>query len=581
MIDKKRYSIKVGGESGQGINVTGEILGESFKDSGYKVFAYREYPSLIKGGFSSYQIDFSNANINSSSRYCNILVCVSRRSVHEYLRDVAKGGILIHSITALQLDEEEQKFVEDNDIEVIYIKAFDMAVEIGGNRLFSNVIMAGIVWKIFGLDYKVLEEVVKKKFADKPKLLEKDLEALKIGYEFKKEDGKIPSIKIGFSTNKAWKDSLILTGNQATAVGALCSGVRAMYSYPMTPATSIHGFLSETYHETGILMKEAEDEMTAMQLTIGSMFTGTRALVATSGGGFDLMAESISLIGITETPVVAVLAQRPGPATGLPTWTGQGDLDLAVHIGHGEFPRIVIAASDASTAYELIQKAFNLAEKYQTLVILLTEKQICESLFNIKDFAKPLKVTRNLLSVAQLKDVKPSDRYKLTESGISDRWLPGQSDSDFLANSDEHLEDGTSTEDADAAAAMIEKRMRKMDGILSELPEPTIHGSKNADYSFIGWGSTRNTMLDVIDILKKSNVSVNYLHFDYIYPLKVSTLHNFAKNAKRLVLIEGNFQGQLGRLIRREAGIEIKERLLKYNGRPFFIEDVLEYLKVQ
>lgn len=574
-IDIKRFSIKFGGESGQGINSLGEILAKALKNSGYKIFGYREYPSLIRGGYASYQIDVANDLINSSSQYCDILVCSSRRSIYQYIRDLRPNGILIHTLTAVTFKPDDQDFIKQNNIQVKYVDALTLAKQQGGNALMSNMILLGSLSEIIGLDLSAVEHIVSDQFADKPKLLEIDLKCLKVGHELN-----IANYPLAFIKHEGWHESKIITGNHAIALGAISAGARAYYSYPMTPASSILTYLAETSHESGMLVKQAEDEITAAQMALGSMHMGTRAFTGTSGGGFDLMTETISLAGIIETPMVLVLAQRPGPATGLPTWTSAGDLNLAIHAGHGEYPRIVISASDFESAYSLIQSAFDLAEKFQTPVIFLTEKQIAEGLYNIKDLPQDIEINRHLISKTENINNTNLKRYQFTENGISPRWLPGSDLPQYNANGDEHDEIGDVNEEALNSKLIAEKRMRKMKLITESLPEPTLYGDNDGDITFIGWGSVKPVVDDVRKILEQNNSSlkISYLHFDYLFPLRTEKLSEVLGSAKRPVLIENNYLGQLGHLIAAETGFKFNEKLLKYDGRPFFIEDILNFI---
>ncbi len=578
-MDNERISIKVSGESGQGINTIGELLADSIKAAGYKLFGYREYPSLIRGGYASYQIDFSDSDLRASSKSCDVLLSLSRVSLHKYLKDLHIGGTLIHPFAKLEFSDEEVKFIKDNDIDVVYVDAFTISEEIGGTKIFANIILAGVTWKLLGFSAVEMQGAINKKFGTSPKYLPLDLKAFEAGFGF--DPGDVKAFKIDFKKEKGWSDSAILTGNAGIVLGSVAAGTRIYYGYPMTPSSSILSYHADFYKETGVIVKQAEDEITAIQMAIGSMFMGTRALVATSGGGFDLMTESISLAGMTETPVVCLIGQRPGPATGLPTWTSAGDLNLAVYAGHGEFPRCVIAASDIESAYLSVQHAFNIAEKYQIPVLLLTDKQIAEALYNIKEFPESVEIERHLVHESSLAKLQASDRYKITHSGLSDRWLPGSAEATFVGNSDEHLEDGSLTEEAAESQAMMEKRMRKLETLQNEIPEPEFFGDEDADVIFVGWGSVKGAILDTKELLDKVNskIKIGYLHFEYIYPLKIESFKNIAKKAKRLVLIENNSLGQLGNLITQNTSYSFKDRLLKYDGRPFFIEDILDYLK--
>jgi len=590
MINKNRFTIKIGGESGQGINSIGEILAKALKNAGYKVFAYREYPSLIRGGCASYQIDLSDNAINSSSENCDLLVCLSRVSVYKYLWSVNKNGGIIHILPkvvfsdvlkkdSLRSDISEKDFFEKNNITVEHIDANSIAKEIGGSSIFANIILAGLIWKLIKQEEAILKKQVTKQFAKKEDLIDENIKSLSAGYNL---ETSLPEFSLSFRKVNDWEQSLIISGNEGMALGAIAGGTRAYYAYPMTPATSILANMAKFQHESKTLIKQAEDEITAVQMAIGSMYMGTRALVATSGGGFDLMTESISLSGMTETPLVLILAQRAGPATGLPTWTGAADLNIALYAGHGEYPRCVLAASDVKSAFSLIQHALNIAEEYQMPVIILTEKQIAESLYNIKKLPKPIEIKRGLVSQERLEKLESKDRFRFTKSGVSPRWLPGVPQKTYIANSDEHTTEGKMTEEADETTKMIDKRMRKLNTLLEHLPDPKLIGEENVDTIFIGWGSVNGTMEDVVAILEKEGShKIAYLHYDYIYPLKTELLLKIQKSKKRIILIENNMTGQLGQLITRETGYVFKEKLLKYNGRPFFIEDVLNYLNIK
>lgn len=578
-----RTVIKVGGESGQGVNSIGEMLAKALKRSGYKIFGYREYPSLIKGGFAhfqvaSYQIDFSDLPMRSPSEKFDLVVCVSRLAIHKFLKDLNPNGILIHSLPRVKLTDEELDFINIHNIHIEYIDAREKVKELGGKPIMENTYLVALAWKFMKLPYEVLEEAFKIQFAKKPDILEINLRCLKAGYDFESAENR-NYLDINYRKDETWHDSAIISGNEVMGLGIIAAGVRAYFAYPMTPSSSILSFVAENYHKTGMVVKQAEDEITAAQMAIGAMHMGTRALTGTSGGGFDLMTESVSMAAITETPFVCILSQRPGPGTGLPTWTSAADLNLAIHGGHGEFTRCVIAASDPDSAFLTIQHAFNIAERYQIPVIVLTEKQIAESLFNFKELPKPIEIHRDLVPENLLKNVKSNDRYKLTESGISPRWLPGQIDEPFNGNSDEHFENGRLTEDAEESRLMIEKRMKKEEFLKKELPDAQLYGDQEGEILFVGWGSPKNTVLDAMDVL--SNRKISYLHYEYMWPLKTEKFEQLKQNFKKVVLIENNYQGQLGNLLKMVSGNEFDEKLLKYDGRGFFLEEVLEFINKQ
>jgi 2-oxoglutarate ferredoxin oxidoreductase subunit alpha len=363
------------------------------------------------------------------------------------------------------------------------------------------------------------------------------------------------------------------------ALGAIEAGVRTFYQYPMSPSSSILMYLANFSKQTKMVVKQAEDEITAAQLTIGSMFMGSRSFTATSGGGYDLMTETVSLAGMTETPWVCVMCQRPGPATGLPTWTAQADLNMVIHSSHGEFARLIMAASDPTSCYELIQHAMNYSEEFQIPVILLSEKTICEAVTMVDKLNSKIPIKRGLVTGKNLEKLKSSDRFKITENGISLRWLPGTSPAGYYGNGDEHKEDGVITEKGEEVVAIYAKRMRKIETLKKALPDAKVYGvSKGADISFVGWGSSKGAMLDTIEEMSKKKVKVNYLHYEYLWPFKSDAVKKFFKDNKNVHILEGNYNGQFADIIESATCLKFKGRLLKYDGRNFFVEDVMEYI---
>lgn len=563
-----------------GLLSVGNIISKTLKGMGFYVNSDREYPSLIKGGHSYVQIDFSQDPIHSLSTQVDVGIALDRAGLLESLNVVKEGGTLVHGFERHHLISDLEKRAKKRKIQLMYLPARQIAYSLGGNEIMVNMVLLGLLWRVLGFELNGLEKEITRQFASKPKLLEIDLKCVKAGYN---KEGVFPveTLHCNVPTGKTPK-TILVNGNLAIALGALHAGVRAYYAYPMSPASSILTYMSEFANEAGILVKQAEDEITAAQMALGSMFMGTRAMTATSGGGFDLMTETVSLAGMTETPLIIVIAQRPGPATGLPTWTAQADLNMAIHSGHGEFARVVVAVSDPLSCFELTQHALNLAEEFQVPVILLTEKTIAETQVTVPMFEQgKIRIRRGLVTGHEaLKNLKPSDRFKLTESGLSKRWIPGSSHVHYYGNGDEHNEDGTLTEEAEPCKAMYAKRMRKLTLIEESLPDAEILGlEKKADISFIGWGSSKNAILDTINNLEDKGIKVNYLHYSYVWPLKVDKVKAFFKNNKNVHLIEGNYQGQLGDMIEAKTGLKFKGRLLKYNGRPFYVEDVMQYIK--
>ncbi len=564
----QRISLKFVGPSGQGINTVGKIFSKTLKSSGFHIFATREYPSLIKGGVASYQIDFAYSPINSSSKLVDLVCSLDKDSLLNNIDSTKENSIVILNSENTEEDHFSE-YSKKKNLTLLTLNAQKIASENGGIEIMGNTVLLGLLARILSLKSNVVYEQLLENFKSKKIDTEAEKKCLEAGYNsplFRPEYTNLLKVEKGLNIlNKSPK--FLTTGNDALALGAIGCGVRAFYGYPMTPATSIFKYLGETSKETGILVKQAENEITAVQMTMGSMAMGARSFTATSGGGFDLMVETISCSGISENPLVIVLAQRAGAGTGLPTWSGAGDLTSAVKAGHGEFPRAVLAVSDINSCYTLIQKAFNIAEKYQIPVVLLTEKVIAESLFSTDSLPKNIALERGL--------TQGTSRYGITDNGVSNRWLPESNKKTFLMNSDEHMESGWSTENAEEATRMVSKRMNKIMALKKEIPEPQYFGNINAKTIVIGWGSTKNTMIDLL----KYNKEIGYLHYEYMFPLKTYFLKNLLrKNDKEVVLVENNFEGQLGKLITEETGINFSKKLLKYDGRTLTVDDITEFL---
>lgn len=580
-LNLKRFSIKIAGESGQGINSVGQMLLHAIKNYGHKVIGYREYPSIIHGGDAFYKIDISNNQLSSISKGTDIVIFTSRKAIHKYLYTIKPNGVFIHSQTYMNFTKEEKSFISKNKINEVFVDAYRIVEENKGQPVMVNMVFVGMLCKIIGLPIQYIESQLHDIFSGqskKLKVLKPNLKCLQAGYNADEAKLNHNLLLSDYNAISSWEDTKILTGNDAIALGTIAAGVRFYVGYPMTPSTSIMKYLSQTYKETGIIVKQAEDEITAAQMALGAMFAGTRALTGTSGGGFDLMTESLSLAGMTEVPFVCVIAQRPGPATGLPTWTSNSDLNIALYSGHGEFSRCVLSVSDIESCYEQIQKAMNISENCQIPVLLLTDKYIGETEFNVNNLGSNIEIERGLVKDGTDNSIKSRNsikRYKVTKTNISPRWIPGSSKIVYNSNSDEHLEDGTLTEDADTAAKMYEKRIKKLKEVKKLLNDPVVYGNMDAPISFVGWGSTKSVMKDVIE----EGLPIKYLHFDDIYPLKTKRLKQFIFNSQTTVLIENNYTAQLGELIKLNTGIEFNKKYLKYDGRPFYNEDVVQYIQ--
>lgn len=371
---------------------------------------------------------------------------------------------------------------------------------------------------------------------------------------------------------------MLMNGNEALALGALAAGCKFASAYPMTPATGVITYLAGKAGDFDLVIEQAEDEIAAINMAIGASYAGVRALTATSGGGFCLMTEGISLAGMTETPLVIILAQRPGPATGLPTRTEQAELLFALNAGHGEFPRVIMAPGTAEEAFYSIQKAFNIAERYQTTVIVMSDQHLADSYWSIESLdPRRIKVDRAMINDDEITD--DYQRHKITDSGVSPRAIPGQAGKAVVVtDSDEHDEDGHIIEDSSTRNAMAEKRMRKLQGISSEISKPVLYGKEDPELLLIGWGSTYGALKEAVDTLNSQGKHISMLHFMELWPFPEGIAETVS-SANKSFTVENNSTGQLRRLIRMETGVECSGSITKYDGRPLTPEDIIKEVK--
>jgi 2-oxoglutarate ferredoxin oxidoreductase subunit alpha len=367
-------------------------------------------------------------------------------------------------------------------------------------------------------------------------------------------------------------DRIIVTGNEAVALGAIAAGCRFYAAYPMTPASAVLHYLISTEEETGMTVVQTESEISALNMVVGASYAGVRAMTATSGGGFCLMTEALSLAAMTESPLVLMLGQRPGPSTGLATYTSQGDLLFAVHAAHGEFPRVVVAPGDVEECFHLTMEAFNLAERHQIQSIIITDKQVIESHKSTPALEPKVGVDRGELEIVDEWGGEEYKRYRITESGVSPRILPGTRGATVFANSNEHTEYGYTTSDPLETVMMVDKRMRKDSSLRAEieaLSPVRVYGPEDADVTLVGWGSTKGAALEAIKTLERDGVKARFVQVVYIEPFPAEAFKAALGSGGRRILIEGNRTAQLGQIIKLHTGMAFEYTLLKYDGRPF------------
>ncbi|MCP5454690.1 MAG: 2-oxoacid:acceptor oxidoreductase subunit alpha [Thermotogae bacterium] len=558
---KENISVVLSGEAGQGIQTIENLLTRILKDDGFNVFATKEYMSRIRGGSNSTEIRVGEYAVRSHSSNIDILIPLTKESV-EHLKDT------ISSETIIIADMKNLKIDYSNAVDVPF---FDIAKEIG-NRIYSNIVAAGTILALFSTEKEIIYSRMKKIFAKKPELIDKNIEAVNRGYEIGEKIKNSGIIKIEIEKNSKIKDNILINGSEAVALGAMAGGCDSVFSYPMTPGTGVLLSLAQYSKSFGILVEQAEDEIAAINMAIGGWYAGARSMVTTSGGGFALMEEGVSLSGMIETPVVIHIAQRPGPATGLPTRTAQEDLNLALYSGHGEFPRAIYAPGNLEQALKLSRIAFETADEYQIPVFILTDQYFVDSYYNIEK--TDLSEVRNENRITETRE--DYKRYILTENGISPRGIPGYGKGLVIVDSDEHDEYGHLTENLDIRIKMNDKRLSKLDLLRKNALEPEILGDDDYKNLIVCWGSNYETLKESLKNLKNTKTAM--IHFPQLYPLNYDFKKYFEK-AEKIISVENNATGQFSNLLKLELDAEIHERILKYDGTPFSAEELTERIK--
>lgn len=571
MKNTKVFKVVIAGQAGQGIKSAGLTLSKLATRSGFNIYNYIEYPSIIRGGHNVMQINISKSPIRGPSKNIDFLIALNQESIFKHRDEIVDGGYVLYD-SSLKFGVDKIK----PTVNSLPVPLNDLAKQSGGSDLLANTVALGVLIGLTAGDLNILQELAREEYGDKKALLESNIKAIELGYNYAKDNfaKHCEEIYCLSPLADAPQDMMVLHGDDATALGAIAAGLQFAAIYPMSPISNILHTLAKYQQQFKFVYKQPEDEISAINMAIGASYAGARSMTATSGGGFCLMTEGYGLAGITETPLVIVLGMRGGPATGLPTWTSQGDLQFVLHAHQDEFPRIVLAAGDVADAFYMTMEAFHLADKYQTPVVVMIDKSICDHEQNIKLFdTAGYKVDRSKLTFDTVTDFK---RYALSDDGVSPRTVPGKGNF-FISNSDEHTEVGFSTEEADQRIQQMNKRMQKLETCaLQDMPEPTVYGPKNADLTIVGWGSTSGSILSAIQEFD----NVNYLHIGWMNPFPTKFVSEFLNKAKKTMIIEGNYTGQLANLIREKTGYTFENKILKYDGRPFYIEEVIEHIKL-
>ena len=545
----KEMSILIGGKAGDGIRQAGHTLARLLNRIGYRIFFYDDYPSLIRGGHNFSIIRASKKKIEAHKEKVDLIVALNQDAVEKHKHRLNSGGMILY-------DSEK---VEARGVGVDFM---GIVKELEGVPIMRNTAAIGALAKVLNIEWPVLESVMMD-------TIEKEIDL---------------NIKIAQSAydrvEKAWlsvpklnqKMLPLVSGNEAIALGAVQAGLNMYIAYPMTPASAILHYLAEHEDDLGVVTIHPESEIGVALMALGAAYAGARIMVGTSGGGFALMTEALSLSGQGELPIVFVMVQRPGPSTGVPTYTMQGDLSFVIHSGHGEFLKVVLAPGNVEEAFYLTGLAMNLAWKFQIPCFVLSDKHLSESIFSFE---------------ADLKKVKPEDpllwdgqgeykRYLNTQNGISPLAFPGNPAAIVKATSYEHDEYGITTEESEQIVKMQQKRLRKKKTIENELSkheQVKVYGNLESKTVLLCWGSTKGACMEVAEELGLKVVQPLVLE-----PLPIEPLKKVLSNADKIIDVEVNTTGQLAKLLSAH-GICIDDIILRFDGRPFTVDFLLEKVK--
>jgi 2-oxoglutarate ferredoxin oxidoreductase subunit alpha len=570
--------VRIGGEAGMGLESSGAGFSKALTRGGLYVFGLPDYYSRVRGGHNFFSIRIAREPLYSHAESVHLLLALDMETIRRHVDTVVEGGAVVH-------DEKEDvpEELHRSGVSFFPVPLTEIAKEQGGREVMRNTVILGVAAGLIGFDATHMESVIRDNFARKGQdVVDANLRVVEAGVQASQP------LQADFPFHmEAVPDApprMILNGNQAFALGALAGGCRFVAAYPMTPGSPVLHSFAAYAKDYEVAIKHAEDEIAALNMAIGAAYMGARAMCPTSGGGFALMVEATGLAGITETPVVIYEAQRPGPATGMPTRTEQGDLLFLLHASQGEFPRFLLTPGTIEESFRAGWRSFNLAERYQTPALVLSDHYLAVALRTVEmdalDFDE-ISIDRGALLTREELDAleEPYRRFQLTESGISPRAIPGHPKAVWVTTANEHDEYGAISEDAANRVAQVDKRERKMRGAERQIAEPAWYGPEEAGLTFLCWGSTYGPLREAVDRLNAEQPGrANMLHFAALHPLPLEATEKALARAKRTVMVEGNSMGQMETLLRTCTGRSVDGVIHRYDGRSFTPEYILAHV---
>lgn len=567
---------RVSGAAGDGVQSAGQIIAKSLSRKGMNVVTYNYYQDIVRGGTSWYQIRASGEQVRSQGDGLDIVIALNVDGVERHTNpDINEGGASPLSKDGIVIFDKSIKGYQEHGQRYIPMPLSDIAMKYSNNALMKNTVAIGAAMASIGLDFETLAGVIGEQFGSKGKVADLNINAARDGYDYFLKNYPKLNKHLKWGT----KPKYLVGGGDAIGMGFVAGGMKFYAGYPMTPASSALMYFANHASKYGIVLKIPEDEISAINMAIGANYAGVRAATGSSGGGFSLMVEAVGLAGMMEVPLVIYEAQRSGPSTGLPTKTEQGDLNLVLGAGQGDFPRIVLAPRNVKECFELGREAMNLAARYQTPVFVMVDLYLSEHYETVDSFDLNFEIDEGKIAREDQPDYK---RYEDTEDGISPRAFPGQHGLMHNEDSDEHNEYGQVVSDAvtdprERIKAM-QKRMRKMETYRKNMPPTDTYRMSDAEYVVVQWGSTAGVVEEAVDILRDKGIKVGAVEVTHVFPLN-RDIEKLLSGKKKIIVVENNYGGQFDRLLRSEFLVKT-EPVRKYDGESFYPGQLAEEIEV-
>jgi len=579
---KQTFAIGIGGAAGQGVATPGDIFAKIFSRRGLHLNAYNAYQSIIRGGHTFLTIRTGPEKVANMGDRIDLLIPLNQDAMSRHLGLLTDGAACIYNADTIKPAAAAE------GVALCPLPVSKLA-DITRNKVAQNTLAVGAGLSMMGIGFQALQEVIGEQFKKKGEaVVSENVGIARAGYDYAGANFKPFAWPLPMTGNRY----AVLSGNTAMAMGGAAAGVKFYCAYPMSPSTGVLHWMAAHARKANIIVRQVEDEIGVVNMAIGAAHAGVRSMCATSGGGFALMSEGLGMSAMMETPVVVIDCQRAGPSTGVPTKTEQGDLWQMLGAAFGDYPRVLAAPLDIGDCFKIIPEIFNIADRFQCPGLVLCDLLLSEGRLSVdpKDLDFSPVIDRGELITTGTPASKTASnggykRYKITESGISPRAVPGVPGYTHTAATDEHEEDGVLISDEftnpTKRRAMMEKRMRKVAGIEAAVPPPTLMGPRNAEITLIGWGSTKGVIEEACELLNEQGISANQIQIRWLVPLHGEVILEILKDSRHSFIVENNYSGQFARYLRSETSYVPDGYIRKYDGEPFMPHHIVEAVKEQ